>query len=261
MNYLKEINAFYDWLETNELSASAVNLWFALMHINNKAGWVETFTVAESTLSIKTRLSGRTIRNARNELKQKERIDFKSRKGGKAPVYKIISFDIAMVKSTENNSLDSTEEKSCTEINSVGCAEELSEGISEDTSTLYKLNETKLKKEIYDPIKEIKYIFENSGMGTVNASIAQILINISESYPLDLVDEAFKRARKNKANRIQYVEKILINWDEKGIKSINQLNLYEKNKRNEVDKNGDYGDKCEENNQYRGVKKLRLGGR
>ncbi|MFL0197791.1 hypothetical protein ACJDU8_19800 [Clostridium sp. WILCCON 0269] len=63
------------------------------MHINNKAAWVETFTVAESVLSIKTGLSGRGVRNARNELKQKGRIDFKSRVGGKAPIYTIISFE------------------------------------------------------------------------------------------------------------------------------------------------------------------------
>lgn len=93
MRYISEINAFYDWLELNDLSTSAVALWYALMHINNKAAWVETFTVAESVLSIKTGLSGRGVRNARNELKQKGRIDFKSRVGGKAPIYTLISFE------------------------------------------------------------------------------------------------------------------------------------------------------------------------
>jgi len=93
MRYISEINTFYDWLELNELSTSAVALWYALMHINNKAAWVETFTVAESVLSIKTGLSGRGVRNARNELKQKGRIDFRSRVGGKAPIYTIISFE------------------------------------------------------------------------------------------------------------------------------------------------------------------------
>lgn len=46
MNYIKEINAFYDCLERHLLSASAVTLWHALMHINNKAMWIESFTVA-----------------------------------------------------------------------------------------------------------------------------------------------------------------------------------------------------------------------
>ncbi|MCM3178552.1 hypothetical protein [Cytobacillus horneckiae] len=76
MNYIKELNAFYDWLELNELSASAINLWYALMHINNKAGWAETFTVAESVICVKTGLTDRTLRKVRNELKQKNRFYF-----------------------------------------------------------------------------------------------------------------------------------------------------------------------------------------
>lgn len=148
MNYIKEINAFYDWLEINELSASAVNLWYALMHINNKAGWIETFTVAESVLSIKSGLSGRTIRNARNELKQKGRIDFKSRSGGKAPIYTIISFETglnAMAKPKENIS----------EANSKELSTDSSKGTSEKVSTLYKLNKTKLNnKEMGDKLAD-----------------------------------------------------------------------------------------------------------
>ncbi|MEK4908365.1 DnaD domain protein [Niallia sp. FSL M8-0099] len=73
------------------------------MHINNKAGWAETFTVAESVLCVKTGLTDRTLRKVRNELKQKNRIEFTSRKGGKAPIYRVVSFF-----STENNSADSS---------------------------------------------------------------------------------------------------------------------------------------------------------
>lgn len=90
MNYIKEMNAFYDWLEFNEVTPSAVNLWHALMHINNKARWAESFTVAESVLSTKTGLPGRTVRSARAELKKLGRLDFVS-VNGKAPVYTIVS--------------------------------------------------------------------------------------------------------------------------------------------------------------------------
>ncbi|WP_243275700.1 hypothetical protein [Clostridium tyrobutyricum] len=75
------------------------------MHINNKAAWVETFTVAESVLSIKTGLSGRGVRNARNELKQKGRIDFRSRVGGRAPIYTIISFETGINGFNKNSSV------------------------------------------------------------------------------------------------------------------------------------------------------------
>ncbi|KAB7709014.1 hypothetical protein F9802_02450 [Bacillus aerolatus] len=34
-DYIKEVHAFYDWLELNELPQSAVLLWHALMHLND----------------------------------------------------------------------------------------------------------------------------------------------------------------------------------------------------------------------------------
>ena len=92
VNYIREINAFYDWLETNRLSVSAISLWHALMHINNKTGWKDEFTVALSVLSIKSGLSLRAVTNARKELTQKERIKWKSRNGNKAAQYTVNSF-------------------------------------------------------------------------------------------------------------------------------------------------------------------------
>src|SRR6478609_7203609 len=91
MNYEKEMSSFYSWLELHTLTPSSINLWYALMHMNHKTGWAETFSVAESVLSIKTSLTDRTLRKARKELKEKGRIDFISRKG-KAPIYRMIPF-------------------------------------------------------------------------------------------------------------------------------------------------------------------------
>jgi len=91
MNYIREINAFYDWLETNELSVSAISLWYALMHINNKTGWKNEFTVALSVLSIKSGLSPRAVTNARKELAEKGRIKWESRNGNQAAQYTVNS--------------------------------------------------------------------------------------------------------------------------------------------------------------------------
>lgn len=106
MNYLSEINGFYDWLELNTLSTSAIALWHALMHINNKARWAKEFTVATSVLCLKTGLSERTIRNARNELKQKGRIEWKTRGGNKAASYQVISISATNADSVTDNTSD-----------------------------------------------------------------------------------------------------------------------------------------------------------
>jgi hypothetical protein len=103
MNYIKETNSFYDWLETNSLSHSAINLWHALMHINNKAGWITEFAVAISTLENKTGLKKDAIIGARHKLQQFKRIDFKSRSGQQSAVYWIIPFE--SFKTTQNSEI------------------------------------------------------------------------------------------------------------------------------------------------------------
>lgn len=92
MNYIREINAFYDWLETNSISDSAIVLWHALMHINNKAGWITEFAVAISTLETKTGMKKDAIIRARHRLQQVGRITFKSRNGQQSAVYSIVPF-------------------------------------------------------------------------------------------------------------------------------------------------------------------------
>jgi len=114
MDYMKELNSFYDWLETNLLSTSGIVLWLALMHINNKAGWAKEFTVAVSVLCVKTGLSPRAISNARNELKQKGRIDWRSRKGNQSATYKIIPLSANNARITSDITSDNASDK-CTD--------------------------------------------------------------------------------------------------------------------------------------------------
>ena len=103
MDYIKEVSLFYDWMELNPLSPSATNLWNALLHIHYKTGWQESFAVNEMVLCLKTNLSGRTLRKARAELKEKGRLDFISQKG-KAPTYTMIPFQL-QISQTEEPSL------------------------------------------------------------------------------------------------------------------------------------------------------------
>jgi hypothetical protein len=93
MNYVREINLFYDFLETNTVPDSGIVLWHALMHINNKTGWVPEFAVAISTLSTKTGLKKDAIIRARHRLQQAGRLDFTSRTGQQSAVYRIIPFE------------------------------------------------------------------------------------------------------------------------------------------------------------------------
>jgi len=135
VNYLKEINAFYDWLETNSIPDSAIVLWHALMHICNKAGWVTEFAVAISTLEAKTGLKKGAIIRARQRLQQEGRIDFKSRSGQQSAIYAITAFEVDCVpKKNTNRNTNRTQSGTQT---------------GRKVEPLYKLNKTKLKDNIY----------------------------------------------------------------------------------------------------------------
>ncbi|TRM08771.1 DnaD domain protein [Lentibacillus cibarius] len=206
MNYIKEMNAFYDWLEINELSPSAINLWYALMHINNKAGWAETFTVAQSVLCVKTGLTERTIRNVRNELKQKGRIDFSSRKGGKTPVYKIISFE-----STENNSAAS----------SVSISGGSSGGSAEGRSTLIKQNET--KQNVNKDLGYARVIqFAQKSFMVLSDKQTHKLDSYYDSLGETLVIEAMRRAQID-GKKFDYASGIMREWFNKGVKNMDDV--------------------------------------
>lgn len=199
MNYIKELNAFYDWLEINELSPSAINLWYALMHINNKAAWAETFTVAESVLCVKTGLTDRTLRKVRNELKQKGRIDFTSRKG-KAPIYRINSFF-----TPENNS----EPKQRSE-NFSADSSEVSSGVrSEVSSALNKLNKTKQKEEEANPIGE----YEKNFSPMTPIQMQKLMMWVDDFDNKEVVSMAVhETALINPRNPFIYLERVLSNW-------------------------------------------------
>ena len=96
MNYIKEINAFYDHQEREPLSGAAVALWHALMHMNNKTRWKNTFTAPGSVLRNKAGLTESSFKRARTELEELKYIEVESRGRGRAPIYTMHSLIMEM---------------------------------------------------------------------------------------------------------------------------------------------------------------------
>ena len=90
MNYITEINLFNNWQMLNPLPTSAINLWYALMHVNNRAGWVKEFTVANTVLEGLTRMSRATLDRSRNTLIQYKLISYKKGTKNQAGTYKML---------------------------------------------------------------------------------------------------------------------------------------------------------------------------
>lgn len=235
MNYIKELNAFYDWLETNSLSTSAIALWHALMHVNNRAGWIEEFGVATSVLCAKTGLSDRTVRNARNELKQKGRIEWKSRRGNQSAVYKIIPLSESMSAIISGNTSDkhsgNSDKNSLSETDadniSGNTSGNTSDNLSGNASALNKLNETK-QNEDDDVINDNDpFVYYSKNIGPMLPYIADLIKQYQNDLPDELITEAFKIAVRNNARSMRYAEKIMLSWLDKGIRTMADYRRHE----------------------------------
>lgn len=150
MNFIKENNAFYDWLETNPLATSSIVLWHALMHIANKAGWPDKFAVAVSVLELKTGLKKDAIYDARNKLQQAGRINWESRKGNQSAIYEIIPFYFDSDKPPQNPIQLSTVKSVSDKTTQVPTQlpTQCPTQIPTQTPTINKLNKTKLNENI-----------------------------------------------------------------------------------------------------------------
>lgn len=224
MNYIREINAFYDWLELNELTKPAVLLWHALMHLNNKSGWQESFTVARSVIEAKTGLKKDAYYKARNQLKQYRLLEFKER-GTKATIFRMfpvssvlqttiqISYNDLSVKQTTNETTTKTTSQTRTQTR---------------TETINKLNKTKLN-ETNNIVAATPVNFFDEYLLAFNRQPSPIQIQEINSF-IDqdgLTDEvictAFRKAAENGAG-YPYARSIINSWAKKGVKTLEAVN-------------------------------------
>lgn len=100
MNYVSQLNAFFDIKLSNPLSANAQCLYINLFYMNNKCSWIERFTVSNTMLCALTGIDRRTLDRVRNELIQKGYIEYKKGIGNQAGTYLIVQFDTQDVTQT-----------------------------------------------------------------------------------------------------------------------------------------------------------------
>lgn len=102
MNYVAEIVAFEQWVETHYLSQAAQILWYKLMAIDNRSGWQEWVQIDNMRLmSAMGMRREATLVNARNTLIEYGLIEYHSGKKGTPGRYKIFSLANKEVKEKE----------------------------------------------------------------------------------------------------------------------------------------------------------------
>ena len=93
LNYILEINAFEQWIETHYLPIPSQLLWYKLMSICNKAGWSEWVTVGNQRLMATLQMSREaSFIKARDELIKAGLIEYQKGKKGCPNKYRMVSF-------------------------------------------------------------------------------------------------------------------------------------------------------------------------
>lgn len=93
MNYIAQLNGFFDLKQLNPLSSNAQTLYINLFYIDNRCGWKPRFTVSNVTLQSMTGLSRQQLDRARNELVQKGYVEYKKGSGNQCGTYLLVCFD------------------------------------------------------------------------------------------------------------------------------------------------------------------------
>ena len=87
MTYIDRINAFWTWVQYNDIGSNGAILYLAMLHCANKAAWPEVVSVPNRMLLSLTGLSMDTLKAQRNKLVQLGAIEYVKGKKGKAAQY------------------------------------------------------------------------------------------------------------------------------------------------------------------------------
>jgi len=222
MNYIREIRAFYDWLEVNPLPPGVIALWHALMHINNKTAWSCEFTVANKMLESLTGLSRQGLDRARGLLIQRGLIEYTKGRGNKAGKYKIKSV-CNIVGTVVDTPVDTVVDTKRTQTDTQS---------GHSSSTLNKLNKTKQKDDDDDDdgpaanAENIVLVLEQEFGRPISPYEAEKLLDyIQLGMDQEVVVDAIKRAKLQGKATVAYVDGILKNWRSRGVKSLGEVRL------------------------------------
>jgi len=146
MNYIRELNAFYDWLETNPLNHQCIALWHALMHTNSKAGWKKEFTVAVITLELKTGLNRRAIERARNTLEQVGLIRWRKRSGNQSAIYEMIPLSEKFVRQNDIQTVAQSDAQNDVQTDVQTDVQSVAQTVVQSDAQSVAINKTKLNE-------------------------------------------------------------------------------------------------------------------
>lgn len=231
MDYWAEVLAFYNVMEGEQLSASAISLWHALAYtIHQQAkrfGWREWFPITVGVLESRSGLKKSAIYDTRNRLRQAGLIEFMDRGGRRCSIYRLCP---SAGTKTDTNPTQ-TRRKPDTTPTSGGTVytgiERYGEGgySGEGGSTpLRLLSRTRAEGEPLTEGQKLWLDIMADMDGSAVARDAFTALMTSGAFTREQIDAALRltadrHARGKVLSPVDYLHAILLNWERSGMRT------------------------------------------
>ena len=143
MNYIMQLNVFYEKASGESLSLKAIGLYMLLLNKNNRLGWIEEFKMTNNVIMSVANCTLYELKTARNELEEKGYIIYKKGTKGQAGNYKIINLEKEFLKNCNKSSEQNDTNFSLVEKNINKSSEQNSINISLLSKDINKSSEKK----------------------------------------------------------------------------------------------------------------------
>lgn len=233
MNYIKEINAFRNYLKTNSLEAITQALWYVIIDYHNSCNWERWIAIDNQRLMAELSISEKTLIRHRNKLIQAGLLEYKSQQRKKSSGrYKLLSFELGEVNRKDKTAGKNTADRKAVEGAEKGAVK------GADGSDIYKLNKTKLNETIEedrgtpsaaalydDSFKSIITTYEKN-IRPITPLEAERLSKWLDDMDADVIIAAIEEAIVYNKRSMKYIEGILRNWHSNNIRTKLDLEAY-----------------------------------
>ena len=214
IKYIDEINAFHSWLQVNELPASAILLWYSIMHYCNKTGWKKKFNIPISKLEADANLKRSTVYKARNLLEDFGLLTVIHRKGRQSAIY-IIHPVTAILASKYETQTENSNEVASTERTQSWTQNEVASTERTQSWTIPRhrlLDKTKDASAAADSKKDVFDYYQNKIHPLQSSVECDMLTSLIDEHGPELCMKAIDRAVFRKKRTVKYIAGILRNW-------------------------------------------------
>lgn len=217
INYIDQINAFHNWLQVNELPASAILLWYSLMHFCNKTGWKLQFNLALSQLKADTHLGTSTIQRARERLVKAGLIKIRHRSGCQSAIYQIVPVASIFVNQNEQQNNFAVQNEQLNEQQAIQNGQQAVQN--------EQLNGHIPRPRLFKTIKDagsttgkkmVVSYYQNKIHPLHNTTELELLEALVDDYGQERVEQAIDRAVLRGKRTINYINGILKRWETDG---------------------------------------------